>query len=406
MVISPIRIAYIDHTGAMGGAEHLLLSLLKQLPSEDIEPMVICGQNGPLLEECKKIGVNNAFLDLPKFHSISWVVRGKKVLNPFAILVNFIRLLIASSALEKKLNPYDLDLVQTNCFFSHIYGALAAKRLKVSCVWHFHDLMETNRFCGLINWVWSKLVQSLPTWIVADSKAVLDHVDSGKKGIVIYPGVDFPSLLPKETPALLDRLRLSGKPILVGSLGRITYAKGLDILIQAAAMVVQLRPEIHFVIFGGTFFGEENYKIELDQMVLRAGLSDHWHWMGYEKYAKEYLHELDLVVFPSRREAFGLSACEAGLAGKVVIATSVGGIPEIIENGLTGVLVPPGNAKKLAESILYLVDHPVEAKLMGDNARERIRNQFNLQRLKDEFLKFYRQVQKPAPKKPIQTNLP
>lgn len=397
--IRPIRIAYIDHTGAMGGAEHLLLSLLKQLPSEDVEEMVICGQNGPLLEECKKIGVNYDFLDLPKFHSISWVIRGKKVLNPFAILVNLIRIHIASSALEKKMHPYDLDLVQTNCFFSHIYGALAAKKLKVPCVWHFHDLMETKRFCGLINWVWSKLVESLPAWIVADSKAVLNQISSGKKGSVIYPGVDIPSLLPKETPALLDRLQFSRAPILVGSLGRITYAKGIDVLITAAKTVIQSKPEVHFVIFGGTFFGEENYKIELEQMVLRAGLSDHWHWMGYEKYAKEYLHELDLVVFPSRREAFGLSACEAGLAGKVVIATSVGGIPEIIENGLTGLLVPPGNAKKLAESILYVVDHPVEAKLMGNNAKERIRDLFNLQRFRDEFLNFYRQTQQSDPSK-------
>ena len=228
---------------------------------------------------------------------------------------------------------------------------------------------------------------------MADSRAVLIPLSSNLKGRVIYPCA--PDMKDKESKNLVplyQRLSVLERSILVGTLGRITYVKGLDTLIEAARLVISKNRDVHFVIFGGALFGEENYKLKLEKKVEDSGLTKNWHWMGYDELAKEYLRELDFVVFPSRREAFGLTLVEAGDSGKAAIGTMVGGIPEIIENGKTGILVPSENHQALAEAILELVNNPEFAVSLGIQARLRVEKLFNEKRYLAEFLELYKNL--------------
>jgi glycosyltransferase involved in cell wall biosynthesis len=385
----PLRIAYIDHTGAMGGAEHLLLSLLRLLPTDRIVPFLFCGQDGRLVVEARKLGIQTEFISLPRFLSTSWVCKNRKVLNPFAVLWNGAALLVAAWRLVQKIRKLEIDLIQTNTVFSHIYGGIAARLLKIPCVWYFHDLLEPQRLAGLIAYTWRFLAAVLPYRIIADSQAVL-HSLSYSHGKVIYPCVlEMKDEDTRKHISLLQRLCLPADSVLVGMLGRIAYVKGLDILIEAASLVIARNKEIHFVIFGGALFGEEKYKIELEKKVDQAGLSKNWHWMGYDELAKEYLKELGFVVFPSRREAFGLTLVEAGYCGKAVIGTKVGGIPEIIEDGRTGILVPAGDHQALSVAILDLAKRTEYASFLGVNAKERVENLFTQKHYMDEFMEFY-----------------
>jgi glycosyltransferase involved in cell wall biosynthesis len=271
-----------------------------------------------------------------------------------------------------------------------LYGGLSAKLLGIPCVWYFHDLIERQRFAGSVGFAWQILSRLLSNRIVADSRAALAGLSSDHRGIVIHPGAE--EVNEPQSPAripLRRRLSLPINTILVGSLGRIAYVKGLDIFLEAAHMVVSQNQDIHFVIFGGTLFGEEDYKGALDREVNQFDLASHWHWMGYDEFAKEYLAELDFVVTPSRREAFGLAVVEAGLAGKAVIASAVGGIPEIIEDARTGVLVPPGDPPLLANAILDLAGRPDYARALGAQAKIRTGSMFVASRYIKDFLAFY-----------------
>ncbi len=387
----PLRVAYIDHTSEMGGAEHLLLSLLRQLPPGEITPFLFCGQNGRLVKEVRKLGIRAEIINLPKFFSTSWVWRRRKILNPFAVIWNSISLLLAASRLTQKIRNLEIDIIQTNTILSHLYGGAAARKLNIRCIWYFHDLVEKHRLAGIIAMVWHILARSLSTHIVADSNAVLQNLSPNSSGIVIYPGVmETKRKGHKKITPLHDRLGLPVHSTLVGSLGRITFVKGLDILIDAAQMVVTKNQNVHFIIFGEALFGEEGYEKKLVEKVYQLGLSNNWHWMGYEEYVREYLEQMDFVVFPSRREAFGLSLAEAGLSGKAVIASSVGGIPEVVEEGITGILIPPENSKILALAIEEMVSNRGLATFLGGNARTRIKTNFSNSRYIDEFLKLYK----------------
>ena len=389
----PLRIAYIDHTGEMGGAEHLLLNLFRELPLNDIEPFLFCGQDGRFAKEAESIGVTVKVVELSRLFSTSWVFGNRKFLNPVAILWNIFILLLSSLYLTQELRKYSLDIIQTNSFFSHVYGGLAARILRIPCIWYLHDLVETSRLRGTIAFIWKILAYTLSSHIVADSKAVLEHIAISSFGRVIYPGVKEPSESSNgKRISLHKRLDLPNEVVLVGTLGRITFVKGLDILIEAAQMIIPEYPKVHFVILGGALFGEENYKRDLEEKVILSNLSSNWHWMGYDEYAKEYLSELNFVVTPSRREAFGLAIVEANLSGKAVIASSVGGIPEIIINRETGLLVHPEAPQKLATAIIELVNNQLYAQEMGEKAKIRAKVLFNITRYRKEFLDFYETV--------------
>jgi glycosyltransferase involved in cell wall biosynthesis len=390
---NPLHIAYIDHTGELGGAEHLLLTLFRSLSVVDITPILVCGQEGRLVMEVRKLGIQAEVVTLPKFYSTSWVWGNRKVINPFAVLWNGVGLFVAAWRLIPRMKNLHLDIIQTNTLFSHIYGGMVARALKIPCVWYFHDLIEPSRLAGLITFIWRILASVLPKRIVADSRAVLIPLSSNLKGRVIYPCA--PDMKDKESKNLVplyQRLSVLERSILVGTLGRITYVKGLDTLIEAARLVISKNRDVHFVIFGGALFGEENYKLKLEKKVEDSGLTKNWHWMGYDELAKEYLRELDFVVFPSRREAFGLTLVEAGDSGKAAIGTMVGGIPEIIENGKTGILVPSENHQALAEAILELVNNPEFAVSLGIQARLRVEKLFNEKRYLAEFLELYKNL--------------
>lgn len=389
----PLRIAYIDYSSKLGGAEYLLLNLLNLLPRKEIIPFLFCRRGSALSLEAKKLGIQTEIIELPGFYSTSWVWGHEKVLNPFAVLWNGLGLVFTAWQLRQRIKPLRIDIIQTNTIPAHISGGLAARSLKISCVWYFHDLVETHRLAGFIGFIWRMLAAILPNWIIAVSHAVLNSLSTTPRRKVIYAGVlDTSKIENKTVPSLSKSLDLPDSSNLVGFLGRIAYTKGLEYLIEAAHLVVEQNHFIHFVIFGGVALGEENYKAKLDKSIEQLELINNWHWMGHVDYVKEYLKELDFFVFPSRREAFGLAVVEAGLSGKAVIASSVGGIPEIIENGSTGIIVTPEDAGQLASAIMKLVNNPKLAIVMGKNARIRVSTLFNNTRYRDEFLEFYRTV--------------
>jgi glycosyltransferase involved in cell wall biosynthesis len=374
----------------MGGAERLLLTLFRLLPQEKIVPFLFCGQAGHLVTEARGLGIRTEIVALPKFYSTSWVWGKRKILNPLAVLWNGAGLFVAAWRLIRVLRDLQIDIIQTNMAFSHIYGGIAARILRIRCVWYFHDLVEPHRLAGSVAQIWRVLGVILPDQIICVSEAVRQSISSKSNGKVIYSCVQgIKEVENKKVFPLHKKLGLHDYSILVGTLGRIAYVKGLDILIEAASLVVSENQDVHFVIFGGALFGEENYKMKLERQVENIGLSKNWHWMGYDELAKEYLRELDFVVFPSRREAFGLTLVEAGLSGKATIATRVGGIPEIIEDGKTGILVPPEDIQQLALAILELIKKPKYAASLGQKAKDKVKKVFNEERYITEFMEFY-----------------
>lgn len=386
-VVRPLRVAYLDHSGEMGGAEHLLLTLMKGISREAVLPFLVCSENGPFPQEAVRVGIETRIIALPALHSLSIVVGQHKLVNPMAVVRNLVGIIISAWRIRLLVQSLKVDLIQTNSAFAHIYGGLAARWMGMPCVWNFHDLVETRRFAGATTLVWRTLAGLLAARVVGDSEAVVRALSIGSRGLAIYPG--YQERGADNSIDLRDLFRLPVDSKLVGYVGRIAYVKGLDVLVEAAHQVVKAEPRCHFLVFGEALFGEVGYKRQVAKMVDRWQLYKNWHWVGYDSAVAGRIPGLDLLVLPSRRESFGLVLLEAAVASKAAVVTRVGGIPEIIVDGETGIVVTPEAPLELASAILKLIQSPELAEQMGRRANQRVKRYFTSERYFTQYLRLY-----------------
>ena len=171
----------------------------------------------------------------------------------------------------------------------------------------------------------------------------------------------------------------------VGNIARLAEQKGHRFLLEAAPAVLKRHPDVRFVIVGD---GELRPELEG-----RSGvLGDRVALLGSRDDVPDLLASFDVFAFPSLYEGLGLAVIEAQAAGVPVVATQVGGIRENVVDGETGFLVPVGDADALAERICFCLDHPEEARRVGEKARRRVRERYSEQRMVAETLALYDRI--------------
>jgi glycosyltransferase involved in cell wall biosynthesis len=162
--------------------------------------------------------------------------------------------------------------------------------------------------------------------------------------------------------------------------GRAMPYKGIPVLIQAAALMAQTDPEVHFA-----YAGDGPARQEFKRDVTALGLS-RFHFLGKRTDTAALLNSATVAVAPSVwAEAFGLTVVEAMAAGVPVVASAVGGIPELVDPDVTGILVPPGDAAALADALRRLIQDPALREQMGGKARAAARARFSHTRVADEL---------------------
>jgi glycosyltransferase involved in cell wall biosynthesis len=184
-------------------------------------------------------------------------------------------------------------------------------------------------------------------------------------------------------------VNIPGNVRIVGFFGRIAYTKGIDILIRAACKVIESDQMVHFLLVGSSRADDLEVEWEIEDILHRSHILANWHRLGYQERVQGLMRSVNVVVLPSRREAFPLVLLEAALAGKPVVASRVGGITEMVLDGETGVLVPPEDPTALADALIALLSQPVLAAEMGCRAREHVLRCFPPERFRDEFLALY-----------------
>lgn len=167
----------------------------------------------------------------------------------------------------------------------------------------------------------------------------------------------------------------------VGTVCRLHPEKGLSILLQAIRTARQFIPNLHLIVVGD---GPE--KNSLLWLTKNLGIENEVRFVGWQDNLARWLIDFDLFVLPSvRREAFGLALLEAMALGKPVLASRLGGIPEVVEHGQCGILVEPGNYEMLAQAMINLYNQPEWLKQMGLNGRNRVAKCFSLETMVRKF---------------------
>jgi glycosyltransferase involved in cell wall biosynthesis len=254
---------------------------------------------------------------------------------------------------------------------------VAARVARVPRLLVTHHTPQLPRYDNVAGRVWWHLGWRCRPEVVYTSQA--DQVRDGRRPAhVIALGIDLDrftggtAVLPRNGPV-------------IGNVGRLAPQKGHRYLIEAAPPVLERHPDARFVVVG-----DGELRDELERTARDRGVSEHFLFTGARTDVPELLASFDVFAFPSLFEGMCVAVIEAQAAGVPVVATPVGGIPDTVVDGATGLLVPPRDAAGLADGILQLLDDPGAGRRLADEARRRAVERFSQERMVAETLRLYR----------------
>jgi glycosyltransferase involved in cell wall biosynthesis len=205
---------------------------------------------------------------------------------------------------------------------------------------------------------------------------------------LIYNGIAPPVAdQPGERERIIGELSLHDATPILAIIGLLKERKGHEILFQALPGVIREFPRTRLLVVG-----EGELRPRLEALTQQLGIANNVSFLGFRDDIGLLMGVVDAVVLPSANEGFGYVLAEAMSLGRAVVSTNVSSIPEVVQQGDTGLLVPPGNAAALEEALLDLARHPEKARRMGQAGRERVERLFGLERMIDEVEVFFEEV--------------
>lgn len=277
-----------------------------------------------------------------------------------------------------------IQLVNSHMFYATLFAAPLARLAGVPAVvetTHGPEAWRTS-WWKRSGWV-DRWVERLVTANIAVSEANRRYLIQQKrypaeKIWVVPNGRDlgrFEADRQEAVEALRRRYGLEAGRRLVVCVGRLEEQKGHRYLLAAWPGVIARFPEAVLLLVG-----EGSLRARLEAMAAEAGLAEGVLFAGFSQDVVPYYLAAELVVLPSLYEGMPLAAIEAGAAGRPIVATGVDGTPEVVEDGRTGLLVPPRSPEALEQAICRLLGDPSAARAMGQAARQRVRQHFSLER--------------------------
>jgi len=354
MTVERIRVVYLAHAFQVGGAEEMVLNLARRLPDR-FEPMVCCiHELGSIGREIRASGVPVRVLGLNPGLRRPWDV---------ARIQRFFR----------ETRP---QIVHTFLLTASLYGRLAAMLARVPIVIGTEvNIYARKRQSHALA---ERLLMPGTDRVVASAESVRDfyirqvHADPAKVE-VIYNAVDWAQLHTTRTrDAIRGSLNVPVDRPVAGVIARLTEQKGHRYLLDALAGTPALA-QVHLLVVG-----DGDLRDTLRARVEAAGLSSRVHFLGGRRDLGDLLSAIDMFVLPSLWEGLPLSLVLAMGAGVPVVSTTVGGVPEVVEDGRTGLLVPPGDAAALGVAVARLVTDPALGRRLADAARAEVLPKFGV----------------------------
>jgi len=349
-----------------------LLIFLKNIKHQGIQPYLICYSDGPFIQQVKKFGIKNAIFKRNYLFSSIFIV-----LKIFSYL--------------KKNN---IHLVHVNCL--DIRAGIAAWLAKVPFVGHLRVVFP---------FTWrDRLFVLLSKKVIAVSNAVVASFCLRKpsyrdKFAVVPNAIEIPYNL---TPAPLKKeFRLPEDAKLVGAVGRIDSWKGYEYFLESAVIIKKQYTDVFFFIIGDVDQRNREGRAYFDmlkRLAAELNLQGRLFLTGFREDILKVIKALDILVVPSIvikkyrgevTEGFGRVAIEAMAVGVPVVASNIGGLPEIVEDDVSGILVPPGNSKAIANAVLSILMDKSKATALGEGGRKRVEAFFTIQQNEEKIAKIY-----------------
>lgn len=284
-----------------------------------------------------------------------------------------------------------VQIVHSYNFYGNMFSLPAARLAGVPCV--VASIRDMGVYLSPARLRAQRWVCRLADRVVVNAGAIRDWlVNQGypeRKLVVIRNGVDTARFVPRNGgDALRRELGLPAQAPLVVMLARLSPSKGIDCFFEAAVRVRRECPEAHFLAVGecftrgakdGEFLVDTTYRQQLQERMSSLGLGDCFHFTGLRKDVPDILAAAAVSVLPSMSEGISNTLLESMAAGAPVVASRVGGTPEVIRDGEEGLLLPPGDALALANAIVKVLKDSSLAASLGGNARRRVSREFSFE---------------------------
>ena len=363
----PFKIMHVLLTLNTGGAENLVLKLMGKIDRSLYIPH-ICSltENGDLEQDF----VN---MDVPVF-----VVKKREGIDyslPFRLSILFRR--------------QKIDLIHTHNISPYLYGVTGAKLAQVPVIIHTeHSNLFPNQRKLIIA---ERFLAKISDIIISDSQKVEQFLIrnqniSQKKITTILNGIDIDSF-----DIVVDKLKkrrelgIEIQDLTVGNVARLVSVKDHNTLFIAFKKVSEVFDNVKLIIAG-----DGPLRNKLENLRQELGLSEKIILLGNRRDIPELMAIFDVFVLSSISEGLSLTLLEAMAAGRAVVATNVGGNPEVVEDKVTGMLVPPGNSLVLAEAIIELLKDKRKQKEMGELGRKRVEQYFSLNTMVKRYEAIYK----------------
>ena len=375
-----IRILYYSHTGLISGAEHVLLNTLAVLNRSAFEAVAVCPSEGELRPRIEKLSV-------PVWPVNS--LNARFTLNPAALLRylhSFYKVVASFRSTVLDLAP---DAIHANSVRSGLVATGATFGTGIRILWHVHDDLPRHPISTLIRLGAYFSKRSIFLAVSASTAHVFcGRLPFGDRMHILHNGIDlkrFPERQGVEAD-FRELLRISKEDFLLCAVGMINPRKDLLGLLRAFRVVHDRCPKAHLAVVGQPIFNRDDlYFDEVGQLSKRLGLDSVVHFTGSQKDIPSVLRGSNLLVLNARVEPFGLVLVEAMASGTPVLATRVGGIPEIVSDNETGFLVPPAKPEELAARLLEIIGNPDSLKRVARNASVSVVPRFSMERYGEEY---------------------
>ena len=358
-----------NHGAIVGGGELGLIDLLRGLDRDRWAPVLVVPEDGEVAARGRDLELPVRVIPLPSLR------------RPGPASVSSVRALIGLA------RGGDASVIHANGSRAMAYAGVAGRLAARPTIWHVRVADRDGLF--------DRALCALATAVIATSRAVARRFPRGSAKVRLVPnGVDLKRFAPRPaSPALRATLGVPPAAPVAVSIGRHVPEKGYRHLVDAAAALDRARPGAHWI-----FVGDGELRGELEARARRSGLESRVHFTGWRDDVADVLALADVCVLPSESEGFGRVLVEAMAMGRAVVATAIGGVPDVVVAGETGLLVPPADPAALAEAVRALLDDPARAARFGAAGRARAESTFSLGAHVDGVERVYDEVLgRPAP---------
>lgn len=351
--MTPRRILFLDHATILGGGQLSLAEHLRAMDRTRFEPIVACSPDAlEVASLFRGIGVEVHFLPFPRLRR----------LHPAVIP----RLLISALAIRRLVRRLRVDLVATSTSRTAYLASIGMLGLGTPLVWWVRDFLYGRRAFSLLS--------RQATHVICVSDAIRRFYggsDDPRFSVIVVGSTlhrTLQNVSDDDVEAERTRWKLAADDVVVGFMGRLVEEKGVEDVIEAVAELHRTDPRVKLLVVGT---GRDQLNSVEDRARARVAANG-WSFVqfaGFQADEALFYRLFDVVVLASREhEGYGMSAVQAMMAGTPVVATAVGGTPELVRDGETGLLVPPAAPGRIAAALRELIDDPALRQRLRERA--------------------------------------